>query len=95
MDARDAMRGGQLLADYMTRAWNEREPPSSSEPEDASPFAQGGTLNKGRFFGGPKVASHGGFAEGRETEFALPGFTMDRQVFSPLVDFTVVFFEHN
>eukprot|EP00971_Amphidinium_carterae_P105276 2084515-Amphidinium_carterae.1 len=77
MDARDAMRGEQLLADFVTSgAWDEREAASSSEPEDA------------RFFGGPKIASHGGFAEDRETELALPGFSKDRGVVFEHMDFT-------
>eukprot|EP00971_Amphidinium_carterae_P023611 465813-Amphidinium_carterae.1 len=81
MDARDAMRGEQLMADFLASgAWDEREAPSSSELEDASLFGQGGTLNKGRFFGGPKTASHGGFAEDSETVVGTPGFSKDREV---------------
>eukprot|EP00971_Amphidinium_carterae_P247705 4918750-Amphidinium_carterae.1 len=66
MDARDAMRGEQLFAEYVIGGtWGEEEASSSSEPEDASPlfspFVQRGSLNKGRFFGGPKftISSHG------------------------------------
>eukprot|EP00971_Amphidinium_carterae_P307117 6103561-Amphidinium_carterae.1 len=58
MDARDAMRGEQLMADFVTSgAWDEREAPSS-------------------FFGGPKIASLGGFAEDCETA----GFTENCEI---------------
>eukprot|EP00971_Amphidinium_carterae_P274066 5439434-Amphidinium_carterae.1 len=53
------MRSEQLFAEYVTSGtWGGEKASSSSEPEDASPFVQRGSLSKGRFFGGPKISSH-------------------------------------